>query len=331
MAVRRPWLSIGLPLLAAAALGGAVLSIVATGQAAPPRSPAALPAVQPTGCGRLIGAVGLVEAAGEQVAIASSVAGVVRMMSAVPGASVRKGDTLFVIDDRTARAALEVRRAAAAGAEASLVEAQTALADQQEQLARTERLNQVSGAISVSQDALMRRRYAAASAQARIRVTQAALGSAAAEVAAAEVDLDRLTVRAPADGTVLQTNLRVGEFAPAGGAVLPLVVMGLLDPLHLRVDIDESDVPRFAPGMAAWASPRGDATRRVRLWLVRVDPYVVPKTSLTGSGTERVDTRVLHAVYAFSPADLATYPGQLMDVFIGALSAASPGCGHAPV
>jgi hypothetical protein len=44
---------------------------------------------------------------------------------------------------------------------------------------------------------------------------------------------------------------------------------------------------------------------------------VIPKVSLTGSTTERVDTRVLEVIYAFkNTSDRAVYVGQQMDVFI---------------
>jgi HlyD family secretion protein len=43
---------------------------------------------------------------------------------------------------------------------------------------------------------------------------------------------------------------------------------------------------------------------------------VVPKRSLTGDSTERVDTRVMQVLYSFSQADLQIFPGQLMDVYI---------------
>jgi HlyD family secretion protein len=49
---------------------------------------------------------------------------------------------------------------------------------------------------------------------------------------------------------------------------------------------------------------------------VRVEPYVTPKTSLTGSSTERVDTRVLQVIYSFAPHALPAFVGQQMDVFI---------------
>jgi hypothetical protein len=47
-----------------------------------------------------------------------------------------------------------------------------------------------------------------------------------------------------------------------------------------------------------------------------VEPYVVPKRSLTGDSTERVDTRVMQVIYSFNQADLHVFPGQLMDVYI---------------
>jgi hypothetical protein len=50
---------------------------------------------------------------------------------------------------------------------------------------------------------------------------------------------------------------------------------------------------------------------------VRVEPYVVPKVSLTGSSTERVDTRVLQVIYSFEcPKDRPVYVGQQVDLFV---------------
>jgi multidrug resistance efflux pump len=61
------------------------------------------------------------------------------------------------------------------------------------------------------------------------------------------------------DGQVLQVNVRPGEYAgvPPGQA---LVVLGNLRRLHVRVDSDENDIPRFKPGAPAKAPPA--ATRR---------------------------------------------------------------------
>jgi ABC-type sugar transport system ATPase subunit len=52
---------------------------------------------------------------------------------------------------------------------------------------------------------------------------------------------------------------------------------------------------------------------------VRVEPFVVPKRSLTGEGTERTDTRVLKIIYALDRANEHVFVGQQLDVFIEAI------------
>ena len=132
-----------------------------------------------------------------------------------------------------------------------------------------------------------------------------------------EVDFDRLVVRALVDGEVLQRNVRPGEYvgAPPGQA---LIVLGNVGTLHVRVDIDEHDAPRFRPGAAARGSLRGDPAHQFPLRFVRVEPYVIPKKSLTGDNTERVDTRVLQVIYSVESKQMPLYVGQQMDVFIEA-------------
>jgi hypothetical protein len=51
---------------------------------------------------------------------------------------------------------------------------------------------------------------------------------------------------------------------------------------------------------------------------VRFEPFVVPKKSLTGDSTERVDTRVLQVIYQIENGNLPLFVGQQMDVFIDA-------------
>src|SRR6516225_11269054 len=72
---------------------------------------------------------------------------------------------------------------------------------------------------------------------------------------------------------------------------------GSVTPLHVRVDVDEHDAWRVRGGAPAAASPRGNGSIRIPLEFVRFEPYVVPKKSLTGDSTERVDTRVLQIIY----------------------------------
>ena len=63
---------------------------------------------------------------------------------------------------------------------------------------------------------------------------------------------------------------------------------------------------------------RGNADLTYPLKFVRFEPFVLPKKSLTGDSTERVDTRVLQVIYRVERDDLRLFVGQQMDVFIDA-------------
>ena len=126
-------------------------------------------------------------------------------------------------------------------------------------------------------------------------------------------------VRAPSKAVLLQVSVRPGEFvgAPPGQTV---ILLGNLDDLHVRVDIDEHDAPRFRPGTPARGYLRGHPDHEYELEFVRREPYILPKKSLTGDNTERVDTRVLQVIYRFRKkpdAEHEVYVGQQLDVFIG--------------
>ena len=171
---------------------------------------------------------------------------------------------------------------------------------------------------------------ALASAQQQIKVlsaqrkeAQAKLGQAKAVLEQATVDLDKTAVKAPIDGAILKVNVRLGEYAQAGVLSDPLMTIGSIDPLHVRVDIDETETWRIRPGHAALARLRGNPEISTPLSFVRFEPYVLPKRSLTGDTTERVDTRVLQAIYTFDPGAFPAFVGQQVDVFIAAPSRAA--------
>jgi len=154
------------------------------------------------------------------------------------------------------------------------------------------------------------------SAEAELTAATSDVAEADAGVRAAEVDLDRLRIAAPRAARVLRVNVRAGEFAPADRIDEPLVVLGVVEPLHVRVDIDEADAWRTHAGARAEATLRGRSTIHAPLTFVRFEPYVTPKRSLTGNPGERTDTRVLQAIYALDPDAMPVYVGQQVDVYI---------------
>ena len=96
------------------------------------------------------------------------------------------------------------------------------------------------------------------------------------------------------------------------------MLLGNVEPLHVRVDIDENDAWLVRPEAPAVAFMRGNREIKAPLQCVRFEPYIVPKKSLTGDTTERVDTRVLQVLYRFNRGNLPVYVGQQMDVLIEA-------------
>jgi len=85
----------------------------------------------------------------------------------------------------------------------------------------------------------------------------------------------------------------------------------------VRADVDEQNAARLQPGQTATAYLKGDTTEPIELSFVRIEPCVVPKVSLTGASTERVDTRVLQVIYSFKrPQDRPVYVGQQVDLFV---------------
>lgn len=307
-----------------------------------------------------VGAVGLVEASTENIAISTAVPGLVTAVYARAGEPVRAGQRLFSLDDRDWQAELRVRQEEARvarnqferlkqlprpeeipPAEARVREAEAILADA---LVQLQLMESVTDRRAIREEDLQRRRETVKAAEARREQarTELALLKAGAwkedlEIAAAQVDLaegrvkraeteiERLTMRAPIDGVVLQSDVRPGQYAQVGPLGTPLMILGAVHPLHVRVDVDEHDAWRVRRGARAVASPRGNGSLKMPLEFVRFEPYIVPKRSLTGDSTERVDTRVLQVLYRFADNNPSVYVGQQMDVFIEARGVESAG------
>jgi multidrug efflux pump subunit AcrA (membrane-fusion protein) len=149
-----------------------------------------------------------------------------------------------------------------------------------------------------------------------LEIARTQIAQAEAAVHQDEVNIERLTTRAPIDGRILQNKVRLGQFAQCGPLAEPLMIFGGNGAMHLRVDVDEADAWRVKTGDPAIAHLRGNSQLIYPLEFVRFEPSVIPKKSLTGDSTERVDTRVLEVVYRFHDSGAKVYDGQQMDVFI---------------
>jgi multidrug resistance efflux pump len=344
-----------LPLAAVVAIVFAVGHVTTAQKPESQRPPVGAPTQNPFAA--TVAGAGLIEAATENIAAGTPVAGVVVEVFVKVEDRVTVGTPLFRLDDRMLRADLEVRKAAVAAAQADvsklehmprpenlrmmqaqLDEARANMLDQKDQYERTrvlmERKATTDQELKTREQVFHACKAKFDRAQTEFEMTKsgawkyeldvcrAALAQAVAQQQQIETELKRLVVRSLVDGVVLQVELRPGEFV-AAPASKTLVLIGDVDQLHVRVDVDEHDIPRFVPGAAAKGMLRGQSQHEFALRFVRVEPYVIPKKSLTGDNTERVDTRVLPVIYALDrnaiqSAGHRLYVGQQLDVYIDA-------------
>jgi HlyD family secretion protein len=283
--------------LALAGLVSLALFIRANTAVQPMPEPVFAPPVKPFA--NSIGASGIIEAMRENTSVATPIAATVSTVAVQVSQNVLKGDILFTLDDREPRAKLISLQA-----ELVVREAESNHARRQ-----FERIAKIGSGAAVAREEVETREDNLA-----VAVTQVEKSKAA--IAETHLMLERFVVRAPIEGTILQVNLRAGEYATPGSSTPP-IILGSTDELQIRVDVDEQIASRVQAEARAVAYRKGDTQDAIPLQFVRIEPFVVPKKSLTGSSSERVDTRVLQVIFRFkNSADLKTYVGQQVDVFI---------------
>jgi len=257
-----------------------------------------------------VAGAGIVEGERGNTAIGTAVSGVVKNIPVKVGEEVTSGTPLFIIDDSGLQAQLLT-------AQARYSEAKVELEKPRHRLAYALQL-QRHDASAITEQAL-------SDLHDDVAAAEAALVTAEAQVAQLKQEIARCVVRAPAAGRILKIHIRVGEYAEAGSLATPLMLFGDDTRLHLRVDIDENDALRIHPGARAMAYVRGDPQQTAALRFEYIEPYVVPKSSFTGQGTERTDIRVLQVIYSFERSALPVYVGQQLDVYIEAPPEGDPG------
>jgi HlyD family secretion protein len=294
--------------------------------------------------------VGIVEPKSGNIYIGNPFNRIVKKVNVTVNQHVKKDDLLFQLDHKDLNAALQVKRKELAKAQARLHKLE-ALPRQEDLLIAKEALKQAQAEAdaskkqyemtldlpsphSISQEEQDRRlyKYHIASAQlqeqqARLKKIEAGawqpdLNIALQEVKQAQADLDaleteiqRMSIRAPIDGTVLQIKIREGETS-GSDPYKTLMILGNLDELYLRVSIDQYNAPFLQPNASAVAYRQGHHSTAFPLQWVHLEPFMVQKKYLTNSAAEKVDSQVLEIVYRIAQKEPPLFIGEQMDVFI---------------
>jgi multidrug efflux system membrane fusion protein len=164
----------------------------------------------------------------ETVELRPRVSGYIERVNYEEGGEVKKGDVLFVIDQRTYRAEL------------ARVEAELARATTQAGLARSEvvRAKKLADARAISTEELDQRNSALAQAEANIRAAQSA-------VDVALLDLEFTEVRAPISGRAGRALVTPGNLVSTQPNATLLTTIVSLDPVYVYFEGDERSYLRY--------------------------------------------------------------------------------------
>lgn len=164
----------------------------------------------------------------DSVELRPRVSGYIERIEFVEGEEVRRGDVLFVIDDRSHRAEL------------SRAMAELARTNTQAELARGEaaRAEALARQQAISTELWEQRRAASERANAEVQAAQAA-------VEQARLSLDWTRVRAPIAGRAGRALVTPGNLVTANDSASVLTTLVKLDPMHVHFEADEAMLLRF--------------------------------------------------------------------------------------
>jgi HlyD family secretion protein len=287
--------------------------------------------------GSFIAGNGIIEPMDRETKVSSGIAGRIAAIVAEEGKLVEKGAALVLLDSEAEKAAFDAAEADLLVAKAEYARAARGLrredvdavvADTDSTKARAaiststlERIETLAKTGSATPDELDRAKNQASADTAAVKAAEARRGAALAGsrsedimVAAARVKastarreqakatLERLTVKAPIAGKVFQVRSRAGEyFNPQGSE--PLVIMGDVSKLRVRMDVDERDIARINVGTSAFATANAFPGKRFTGKVVEVGRRMGRKNIRTDDPVERIDTKILEVVIELDAAE----------------------------
>ncbi|MCH9754110.1 MAG: efflux RND transporter periplasmic adaptor subunit [Alphaproteobacteria bacterium] len=287
-------INISLPAIAIAFLLFMFISI--SGKKTPePRTPTIDP---PTSTFKhKIAGLGIVESDTRMISMGSHTEGVVSKIYVSEGQQIDKNSPLFSIEDSEFKAKVEHARA-------KLKVAEIHYEDVSHHLNLFESIKDKR---AISYEELSRKRFAAKKAHAEMI-------EAKTNLKLAEAKFNNLTVKSPVDAHILKVNIKAGEYLGNNGE--QPVIIGNLHKMHVRVEIDETDINRINQDARAVGILRSNSKSKIPLKFIKYDPYFMPKSNLNNDITEKIDTRVIELLYEFNNDKIGAFPGQRMDVFI---------------
>ena len=184
-----------------------------------------------------------------QVDISSELSGVVRTVAVDENDLVHKGDVLAELDTTRLAAQVEGAEASAMAAAARVDDARTTLKESEQSLARQK---QLSTRGMVADQALETATATRDRADSAVKIAEANLAIAQAELKQRRTDIEKSRIYAPIDGIVLTRSVDTGQtVASSLQAPILFIIAADLRSMELKAAIDEADIGGVARGQKA--------------------------------------------------------------------------------
>jgi HlyD family secretion protein len=143
--------------------------------------------------------------------------------------------------------------------------------------------------------------------------SEAQLNAARAERSVARAAVDKMMIRAPIAGTVLQVNVKAGETA-APSSPQPLIVMGDLSALRVRAEVDERDVGNIKIGQPVVVRAAAFPGREFAGKVASIAPIVAAASGVARGSRNPTDVDVVEVMVDLTdPGPLAS--GMQVDAY----------------
>lgn len=143
---------------------------------------------------------------------------------------------------------------------------------------------------------------------------EAEVALARAQLDEARARLEKAFIRSPIDGVVLRKHLKAGE-SVSDTRDTPIVTLGDVAVLRVRVDVDETDVGKIQTGQRAYVTADAFGDERFAGRVVRIGQLLGKKNIRTDEPTERVDKKILETLIELDSKH-RLHPGLRVDAFI---------------
>jgi len=204
-----------------------------------------------------------------QVSVGAQVSGQLKSLKVQLGDEVKQGQLVAEIDDmtqqndlRNAQAVLAARKAERQAKLATLKQAQLAFARQRQMLAR---------------EASSREDFEAA--EATLNVTRADILALDAQIAQAEIEVDKARVNlgytrilSPMDGKVVAIVTKEGQTVNSFQIAPTIIKVAQVDTMTVKAQISEADVVRVRPGQEVYFTILGEPDHRYYAKLRAIEP-----------------------------------------------------------